>query len=134
MESQGRRLQLWLARLLSPARQPEESHHVLRVHLELWCLTSPPRATGQSQDVAPATADAVERQVQDALASTAETPDERVARLQREAQEAAGIELEEEVPVSGLPPVEPTVTLNEKLLPIHSLNFLMLTEFHLMPG
>ena len=39
----------------------------------------------------------------------AETPDQRVARLQREAQEAAGeIELEEEVSVSGLPPVEPT--------------------------
>ena len=61
-------------------------------------------ATRASQDIAPATADAVERQVQDTLAETAETPEQRVARLQREAQEGAGIELEEEVPVSGLPP------------------------------
>jgi hypothetical protein len=41
-----------------------------------------------------------------------ETPDERVARLQREAQEGVGIDLEEEVPVSGLPPVEPTPRRN----------------------
>lgn len=57
------------------------------------------------QSNAPASAAAVEEQINQTIE---ETPDERVARLQREAQEAAGeIELEEEVPVSGLPPVEP---------------------------
>jgi hypothetical protein len=70
-------------------------------------------ATRASQDVAPATADALERQVQDTISETAETPEQRVARLQEEATAAAGIELEEEgvgveptVPVT--PPVAPT--------------------------
>ena len=62
-------------------------------------------ATRASQDIAPATADAVERQVQDTLASTAETPEQKVARLQEEAKAGAGdINLDEEPPVSGLPP------------------------------
>lgn len=61
----------------------------------------------RSMDVAPATASLVEGEAEQIVQSQAETPDERVARLQREAQEAAGdIELEEDV--SGLPPVEPT--------------------------
>jgi hypothetical protein len=54
-------------------------------------------ATRASQDVAPATADALERQVQDTLVETApETPEQRVTRLTEEAQKATGIELEEE--------------------------------------
>jgi hypothetical protein len=57
------------------------------------------------QNNAPASAAAVEEQINQTIE---ETPDERVARLQREAQEGVGIELDEEVPVSGLPPVEPT--------------------------
>jgi hypothetical protein len=57
------------------------------------------------QSNAPASAAAVEEQINQTIE---ETPDEKVARLQREAQEGVGIELEEEPPVSGLPPVEPT--------------------------
>jgi len=54
-------------------------------------------ATRASQDIAPATADALERQVQDTLVETAsETPEQRVTRLTEEAQKATGIELEEE--------------------------------------
>jgi GNAT superfamily N-acetyltransferase len=56
------------------------------------------------QNNAPASAAAVEEQVNQTIE---ETPDERVARLQREAQEGVGdIELEEEPSVSGLPPIE----------------------------
>lgn len=58
------------------------------------------------QNNAPASAAAVEEQVNQTIE---ETPDEKVARLEREAQEGVGIDLEEEVPVSGLPPVEPVV-------------------------
>jgi hypothetical protein len=46
---------------------------------------------------------------------TQETPDQRVARLQAEATAAAGIELEEGAPVSGLPPVEPIPTVTPTL-------------------
>jgi hypothetical protein len=53
------------------------------------------------QNNAPASAAAIEEQVNQTIQ---ETPDEKVARLQREAQEGVGIDLEEEVPVSGLPP------------------------------
>ena len=53
------------------------------------------------QNNAPASAAAVEEQINQTIE---ETPDERVARLQREAQEGVGIDLEEEPPVSGLPP------------------------------
>jgi GNAT superfamily N-acetyltransferase len=62
----------------------------------------------RSMDVAPATASLVEGEAEQIIQSQAETPDQRVARLEREAQEGVGIDLEEEVPVSGLPPVEPT--------------------------
>jgi hypothetical protein len=54
------------------------------------------------QNNAPASAAAVEEQITQTLE---EAPEQRVARLQEEATAAAGIELEEEVPVSGLPPV-----------------------------
>jgi hypothetical protein len=66
-------------------------------------------ATRASQDVAPATADALERQVQDTISETAETPEQRVARLEKEAAAAAGIELE--VEGGGVePPVKPAIT------------------------
>jgi GNAT superfamily N-acetyltransferase len=67
----------------------------------------------QNKDVAPATASLVEGQAESVIQENAETPEQRVARLQEEATAAAGIELEEEgvgveptVPVT--PPVAPT--------------------------
>ena len=70
-------------------------------------------AAEQAAPVAPETAQVVSEQANQVISEaqaeeTAETPDERVARLQREAQAATDITLEEEAPVSGLPPVEPT--------------------------
>ena len=63
----------------------------------------------QNKDIVPATASLVEGEAEQIIQSQAETPDERVARLQREAQEAAGdIELEEEG--AGLPPQPVTPT------------------------
>jgi len=69
----------------------------------------------QVAPIAPETAQAVSEQanqvMQEAQADeNAETPEQRVARLQEEATAAAGIELEEEVPVSGLPPQPVTPT------------------------
>jgi len=68
-----------------------------------------------NKEIAPASAETVARQADAVIAETVqETPEQRVARLQEEATAAAGIELEEEAPVSGLPPqpvttpVEPT--------------------------
>jgi hypothetical protein len=63
----------------------------------------------QVAPIAPETAQAVSEQanrvMQEAqVEETTETPEQRVARLQREAQEGVDIDLEEEVPVSGLPP------------------------------
>ena len=64
-----------------------------------------------NKEIAPATAETVARQADAVIAETVqETPDQRVARLQEEATAAAGIELEEEVPVSGLPPQPVTPT------------------------
>jgi len=58
-----------------------------------------------NREIAPATAETVARQADAVIAETVqETPEQRVARLQEEATAAAGIELEEEAPVSGLPP------------------------------
>jgi len=71
----------------------------------------------QNKDVAPETAALVEGQAESVIQEQAETPEQRVVRLQKEAAAAAGIELEEEVPVSGLPPQPVTTTAEAPITP-----------------
>jgi hypothetical protein len=71
-----------------------------------------------NKEIAPATAETVARQADAVIAETVqETPEQRVTRLQEEATAAAGIELEEEAPVSGLPPQPVTPTAEAPVTP-----------------